>query len=65
MFKLVAVLLAVLCALAMTLDGAEARHLSRFRGGFLGGDGYRGVHSGYRGGYRGGFKGVSSKLLIT
>jgi hypothetical protein len=34
MFKLVAVVLAVLCALTVTLEVAEARHLSRFRGGF-------------------------------
>jgi hypothetical protein len=53
MFKLVAVLLAVLCKLALTLHGAEARHLSRFRVGFRGG-GFRG---GFRGGSRGGFRG--------
>jgi hypothetical protein len=36
MFKLMAVLLAVLCALTVTVDVAEARHLSGFfRGGFL------------------------------
>jgi hypothetical protein len=56
MFKLVAVLLAVLCALAMTLDGAEARHLSGFRDGFRGG---------FRGGYSGGLKGVSLTMPIT
>jgi hypothetical protein len=48
MFKLMAVVLAVLCALTVTVDVAEARHLNRFYGGW-GGGGW----GGYRGGYRG------------
>jgi hypothetical protein len=71
MFKLVAVLLAVLCALAMTLDGAEARHLSRFGGGRRGGSrggskgGFKGGFRRSKGGSKRGFKGVSPTLHIT
>jgi hypothetical protein len=54
MFKVMAVLLAVLCALTVTLDVAEARQLSGFFGG------------GFKGGFRPTvFTGVSYKQLTN